>query len=111
VRLPSGPASPLESELLERVRKLEQLAQAQKEYQSEIVTPHLNQGTSFGQQMLHRSTMSPGIDTPEATPPKIETLNGDIAYLESIYRDNEQLVNLPRFSSIGKGRHRPIAHY
>jgi hypothetical protein len=92
VRPPPGPPSSLESELLERVRKLERLAESQKVVQNEIVTPHPSQGTPVRQ--VHRSTVSREIETPEATPPEIETLNNDIAYLESIYSDNKQLVTL-----------------
>jgi Fungal Zn(2)-Cys(6) binuclear cluster domain len=98
VRPPSGPPSSLESELLERVCKLERLVESQKVGQNEIVKPHPNQGTPLGQ--MHRSTVSPETETPEAKLPEIETLNNDIAYLESIYSDNEQLVNLLISSSI-----------
>jgi hypothetical protein len=74
------------------------LAESQKVCQNEIVKPHPSQGAPLGQ--MHRSTVSPETEIPEATPPEIETLNNDIAYLESIYSDNEQLVNLLTYSSI-----------
>lgn len=84
VRPPSAPAHSLKSELLERVRKLERLAESQKVRRNEIVTPlHPSQGTPLG------STVSP-----QATDPEIESLNSDIAYLESIYSDSEQLGSI-----------------
>lgn len=95
VRPPPGPPSSLESELLERVRKLERLAESQKAVPNEIVTPHPRQGRT-PVRPVHRPTVSRDIETPEAihAPPGIETLNSDIAYLGSIYSDKEQLVTL-----------------
>jgi len=91
VRPPSASASSLESELLERVRKLERLAESQKAFQPDILKPHPSQGGSLGQ--TDRSPRSPETDTPESIPSEIETLNSDIAYLESIYDNNTQTVN------------------
>ncbi|GAM44018.1 hypothetical protein TCE0_060r19302 [Talaromyces pinophilus] len=65
VRPPAVPASSLESELLERVRKLERLAESQQVRQHEIVT------------QSHPTPVAP-----EAASPEIESLSSDIAYLE-----------------------------
>jgi hypothetical protein len=87
VRPPAVPASSLESELLERVRKLERLAESQQVRQQEIVTPpHPTQGLPLG------STVAP-----EAVPPEIESLSSDIAYLERIYSNSEQLGSRSHF--------------
>lgn len=74
VRPPAAPTSSLESELLEKVRKLERLAESQQVRQHEIVTPP------------HPSPVAP-----KAAPPEIESLSSDIAYLERIYSNSEQL--------------------
>jgi hypothetical protein len=101
VRPPHGPPRSLESELLKRVRKLERLAESQKVVASEIVTPYPSQGTP-----VSRSTVSREIETPEATPPEIETSDNDIAYLESIYSDHEHVVTLltPSFIAISNNQ-------
>jgi hypothetical protein len=88
VRPPAAPAAPaarsLDTELLERVRKLERLAESQQVRQNEIVTPpHPSQAAPWG------STVAPRAPSPE-----IESLNSDIAYLESIYSDSERLGSL-----------------
>lgn len=80
VRPPAIPASSLESELLERVRKLERLAESQQVRQHEIVTPP------------HPSPVAP-----EAASPEIESLSSDIAYLERIYSNSEQLGSRSHF--------------
>jgi hypothetical protein len=82
VQPPSGTASASESELLERIRKLERLVESQKVCQNETVKPHHpSPGTPLRQ--MHSSTVSP----------ETETLDNDIAYLESIYSNHELLVS------------------
>jgi hypothetical protein len=81
VRPPSEAASTSESELLERIRKLERLVESQKVCQNATVKPHHpNPGTPL--RRMHNSTVSP----------ETETLDNDIAYLESIYNNHELLV-------------------
>ena len=82
VRPPSVTASASESELLERVRKLERLVESQKVCQNETVKPH-HPSPSTPLRQMHSSTVSP----------ESETLHNDIAYLESIYSNHELLVS------------------
>ena len=90
VRPPSAPGRSLEAELLERVRKLERLAESQKAHRNEIVTPlHPSQAAPSGSSGSSVSSVSR-----EAPSPEIESLNSDIAYLESIYSDSEQLESI-----------------
>ena len=70
-----------ELELLERIRKLELLVESQKVCDAEISKPHIPSPVSPFRK-LHNATISLEVDT----------LDNDIAYLESIYSDNEMLV-------------------
>ncbi|RDW62415.1 hypothetical protein BP6252_11848 [Coleophoma cylindrospora] len=77
-RPPSGTAGASESELLERIRKLERLVESQKGRQNEPAKlHHPSPGTTT--QPVHSSIVSP----------ENETLDTDIAYLESIYNNHE----------------------
>ncbi|TVY73203.1 putative transcription factor lepB [Lachnellula suecica] len=90
VRPSPGHTSSLELELLERIRKLEQLAESHKVNENGLVTPLSSHETPSRQ--LHKFNELPETVTPESTTPAgNETLNHDIAYLESIYNNDQQL--------------------
>ena len=83
-----GTASSSESKLLERIRKLERLVESQKLCKNGIVKPNYPRpGTPLRQ--TQSSTVSP----------ETETLDNDIAYLESIYSNHELLVSYLTCSS------------
>jgi hypothetical protein len=78
----NGPASPTQPELLERIRKLEELVESQR-----VLTTH-GSAVQYPKQSLENS------DTPRTSQthtsrstlsPEIEHLDGDVAWLKSIY--------------------------
>lgn len=77
-----------ESELLERIRNLERLVKSQTLCQDGTVKPH-HQSPETPLQQRHNLTESP----------ENETLENDIAYLESIYSNDELLVGYLTCSS------------
>jgi hypothetical protein len=90
VRPPSGVTSSSESELLERIRKLERIIENQHIYHNETAKPH-HPNPSTPLRQMNSSTVS--LETKTETETGVETLDNDIAYLESIYSNHELLVS------------------
>ena len=72
-----------EPELLERIRKLEELVEKQESQQNESVKQHPETSDTRTQQ-AYRSTPSP----------QNERLDNDVAWLESIYNGEDLSVNI-----------------
>lgn len=78
-----------EPELLERIRKLEELLQNQKLQQNESVKQHSESSGTHAQQ-AHRPTLLL----------QIEHLDSDVAWLESIYNGHDRSVNILSYEVI-----------
>ena len=84
---PAGPSpgtlGAAEPEIVERIRKLEELVENQKSQQNESVKQHSESSDTHAQQ-ARRSALSP----------QIEHLDNDVAWLESIYSGQDLSVNI-----------------
>lgn len=87
VRPPTGTANSSESELLERIRKLEELVESQKPSDNESVKQSSKQSSENGEPYTPQAPKS-------TTLPQTDHLDNDVAWLESIYHGHTLQVEI-----------------